>query len=117
MLVAAVDMETGADIALSDLASHDFDWPGPMAKVHRLSFADAVSATKQGGRGQESEGFVVCFALAAQQAAANNGISPHPLYKLRTGRSTDALAQIWSDLRSTADSDPIQESLSGADAE
>ena len=244
VLVAAIDIETGADLALGDLASHDFDWSGPMAQVHRLSFADAVTATKQGNRGQDSEGFVVCFdpvgrsepslrfklkhadylrmhaarfhltsrkvwelaaadaltaagmsnpaslvkalrvspetavefvdaggglvdalldllddrvradvkklaerlatdadaqlglyrelmagelaglvddprrfALAAQQAAADNGVSPHPLYRLRTGRSTDALAQIWSDLSSTTDSDPIQDSPPGADTE
>ena len=244
VLVAAIDIETGADVALGDLASRGFNWPGPQAKVHHLSLADAVAETKQGTRGRESEGFVVCFdpvdgsepslrfklkhadylrmhaarfhlssrrvwelaaadaltaagitnsaalvkalrvspetaaefadadgglvdalldllddelraeaqqlaarlaadadaqlelyyqlmagelaslvddprgfALAAQQAAARNGISPHPLYKLRPGRFVDALAHIWSDLRDTTDADPIRESLPEANAE
>ena len=244
VLVAAIDIETGADIALGDLASRGFNWPGPQAKVHHLSLADAVAETKQSTRGRESEGFVVCFdpvdgsepslrfklkhadylrmhaarfhlssrrvwelaaadaltaagmtnsaslvkalrvspetatefadadgglvdalldllderlradveqlaarlaadadaqlelyrqlmvdelvslvddprgfALAAQQLAARSDISPHPLYKLRTGRFADALAQIWSDLRDTTNTDPIRESLPEAGAE
>ena len=246
VLLAAIDIETGADLPLSDLAGRGLAWPGPQAPTHHLSLADAVAATKQGARGTESEGFVVCFdpvgrsepslrfklkhadylrmhaarfhltsrkvwelaaadaltaagtnnpaalvkalrvapetaaefadasgglvaalldllddrlratveqlatrlaadadarlglyqqlmadelaglvddprsfALAAQQAAATHGISPHPLYRLRTGRSADALAQIWSDLGSTADPelDPLRAALPAEEAE
>ena len=61
VLLAAIDIETGADLPLSDLAGRGLAWPGPQAPTHHLSLADAVAATKQGARGTESEGFVVCF--------------------------------------------------------
>ena len=246
VLIAAIDIETGADISLSDLAAHGLDWPGPKAQTRPLTLKEAVAETNRGGRGTESEGYVVCFdpvtrdepsvrfklkhtdylrmhaarfhltsrkvwelaaadaliaagmsdpavlvkalrvspetaveladahgglvdalldllddelrtavvrlaarlvadadaqlelyrqlmagelaelvddprsfALATQRAAAEHGISPHPLYRMRTGRVADALAQIWSDLRSTTDPDldPIRAALPESDAQ